>query len=202
VALGSSVVPYTCRIPKQVQHDRRWFVKRLKNTAADRFFSQVDSSGDLSPQYGNTLAFMHGVSPVANLPPIIGPLFYRFWVKPRLTRRGLEILADTALIRREGGFGVLEPIEVFEYANKFFSLDLVWRSRIQLLASGEISWDPKMAATLGSELEDVARVILSGDWEHTPEQIRFRCALPYEQNSLAYVRAAEQEFERTGEMPN
>lgn len=203
LALGSSVVPYTCRIPKQVQHDRRWFVKRLQENAEDRLERLQNAEGEnfMNPQHGTALAFLHGVSPIAEPPPIIGKLFYHFWVRPRLIRRGREILADTILIRREGGFDKLEPIEVWEYANKFFCPHVIWACKRELEISGEISWNPDTASTIGSILERHATIMLAHDWEHIPEQLRFQSGLSFNGTALSTVEELEKEHERTGRLP-
>lgn len=201
LALGSSVVPYTCRIPKQVQHDRRWFEKRLEAQAAEGVVKAGGSEvvGSLmEPEFLNALAFLHGVSPFATLPPIIGKLFFRFWVRPRLRRRGWEILADTVLIRREGGFGLLEPVEVYEYANKFFCPELVIASRADLYHTGTISWDPEFASVLVEALEERATIMLARDWAHDPENSRYHQGLIFESGTLARYMAKEKEFQETG----
>lgn len=198
LALGSSVVPYTCRIPKQVQHDRRWFEKRLAAQTPELL--EEDEEETKSSSGLNTIAYLHGVSPLAKMPTLI----VRTWVLPRIHRRGLEILADTALIRREGGFRALEPIEVYEYANKFFYLPLILASKYDLHKEGSIvwprSWDPDYNEVLIKELEDHATVMLATDWGQIPEAERWNQGLIANLGLLKDLRDGERKLEQTGEM--
>lgn len=209
LALGSRVVPYTCRIPKQAQHDRKWFEKRIdahnpelvieaKQQAKDRVLEQ-------GPEYYNALAFLHGVSPFAKLPPVIGNLLFKLWIEPRLNRRGLEILADTVLIRREGGFNELEPIEVYEYANRFFCPQLVMANRADLQTNGIVDWprsrDKGFDAFFIEALEKHATKILTADWASISEPDRPPPDLVFDAAALERFRAAEKAFEEIGNMP-
>jgi hypothetical protein len=205
LALGSSVVPYTCRIPKQQLHDRRWFEKRLAAHTPELVAKEEQKleAGVFKPgpSWWNTLAFLHGVSPFAKMPSLI----VQTWVLPRLRRRGLEVLADTALIRREGGFHALDPIEVYEYANKFFCLYLIMASKYDLHSSDNIvwprSWVPDYSAALIDTLEDHATNMLAADWGRIPEPERWNLGLPINFDFLKRLRDMEKEFERTGKMP-
>ena len=205
LALGSSIVPFTCRIPQQVQHDRRWFMKRLEDNTLERVVRTHEITGDVTPEDNpdlvNMVAFLHGVSPVARLPPIIGKPFFHSWIFPRLCRRGWEILADTVLIRREGGFSVLEPIEVFEYANKFFCPHLVSASELSLKRFNKIDWPPSAAASLGEYLERHATVMLAQDWERIAEEDRYQYGLHFDSSPLARLKDAEGQNDKTGKLP-
>lgn len=100
-ALGSSVQPYTCRIPKQIVADQKRFIERFDTIFWALF---VEDGSRLQSE----LAFLHGISPVVR--PL--PDLHDLWVLPHLKRRDLEALADAVLIRREGGFHVLKPREI------------------------------------------------------------------------------------------
>jgi hypothetical protein len=141
------------------------------------------------------------VSPFAKLPPIIGKVFFQFWVGPRLRRRGWEILADTVLIRREGGFSLLEPVEIYEYANKFFCPELINASRAELNNTGTILWDPEFASLLVEVLEERATFMLARDWAHTPENSRYNRGLIFEAGTLARFMAKEKESQETWRLP-
>ena len=206
LALGSSIVPFTCRIPQQVQHDRRWFMKRLEDNTLERVLTTEEQTTAKimpldSPDLINSVAFLHGVSPFARLPPIIGKVLFHSWIYPRLRLRGSEILADTALIRREGGFSVLEPIEVFEYANKFFCPQLIFASQLSLKRSNTIDWPPETASSLGKLLEVHASLMLAQDWERIPEEDRYQSGLIFDSGTLARFKDVEAEVDRTGKLP-
>jgi hypothetical protein len=108
LALGTSVVPYVCRIPKQVNKD-------LKKT-----LSRIEFAERRSPhtEPNPALAYIHGLDPfglsVRNT-PILGPLLRQFWVNPKLKRHMDQLICDAILITQEGGASRLAPAELFQF---------------------------------------------------------------------------------------
>ena len=200
--LGSRVVPFTCRIPQQVQSDRRWIQKRISHDAAGKLQSQIDAFNKNDPSFerwrwASALAFLHGVSNLVSPLPVIGRLFYRLWVEPRLVRRGWEILSDTVLICREGGFEKLGTIEICEYANKFFCPPFMWANSRRLEHTGQILWDDGIAKKLIPVLENHATFMLAVDWTCYPENQRFEQGWIWDSSSMSDLL----EFQRTGKRP-
>lgn len=198
LALGSSVVPITCRIPKMVQADRKKLHQKRHGrdkdgTGMNDLFSRLE--GGIQPERSDAaMAFLYGVSPLSN--PL--PVLHKLWILPRLRRRGLEILADTALIRREGGFGVLETIEICQYAEKIVCAIFIRSNAQDLEKTQQILWDGNLAQRVKPYLEDHATILLSHHWEHIPDQERWRKAVILDDyNQPALIHRAD-----TGKLPD
>jgi hypothetical protein len=170
LALGSRVVPYTCRIPRQQEKDRKWFLNRI----SEETFTKLKILQDTAKPWERSweAAFLHGIAPTLGPPIILGRLLYLLWINPRVRRRGREILADMVLIRREGGFAALEPIEISAYANKFFFPAFLFVNKGELRHHGKVIWSDDAAKALAPMLEKHAALVLVKDWETIPEQSR------------------------------
>ena len=109
-ALGSAVVPSTCRIPKQVTKDH---IKSLKRVA-----KAVDVGVDLFKENAPfpvteaeaLVGYVWGLMPSPRPLPLIHSLF-----RPRVVRRADELLCDAILVRREGGIANLSAPEAFDF---------------------------------------------------------------------------------------
>jgi hypothetical protein len=193
LALGSRVVPYTCRIPRQQEKDRKWFLNRISEETFLRL--QIPQNTAKPWERSWEAAFLHGLAPTLRPPIILGRLLYLLWINPRVRRRGREILADMVLIRREGGFAALEPIEISAYANKFFFPPFLFVNKGELRHHGKVIWSGDAAKALAPMLEKHATLVLVKDWETIPEQSRHGLILdlPNFQTLL--------HLEKTGGMP-
>jgi hypothetical protein len=123
VALGTVVVPYTCRIPKQVKQDLQ---KALSRTEDVERLSPRKSEVGITPALG----YAHGVDPFGlsiRETPVLGPLLQRFWVEPKLKQRMDHIICDAKLINHEGGAARLEPEELYQFCVNIRQLDAMKR---------------------------------------------------------------------------
>jgi hypothetical protein len=113
LALGSAVVPSTCRIPRQVAKDDINAFKRLKKL--DGYAPGVDNNG-----FPRSLALLEArVGYVWGLMPSQRPLpLVHSLLRSRVKRHAEELVCDAILIRREGGVGRLEPEEVIPFATQ------------------------------------------------------------------------------------
>ena len=111
VALGSAVVPSTCRIPRQVVKDQTNLLKRVYevNRNAKSNGSSLESLASLEARLG----YIWGLMPSPRPLPLIHSL-----LRPRVKRRAEELLCDTILLRREGGVAQLEPRELLYFAQQ------------------------------------------------------------------------------------
>ncbi|KAF7504099.1 hypothetical protein GJ744_002668 [Endocarpon pusillum] len=123
VALGTAVVPYTCRIPKQVKKDLQ---KALSRTEDVERLSPQKTEVDITPALG----YAHGVDPFGlsiREMPVLGPLLRRFWVEPKLKQRMDHIICDAKLINHEGGAARLEPEELYQFCVNIRQFDATKR---------------------------------------------------------------------------
>jgi LETM1-like protein len=113
LALGTAVVPYTCRIPKQVQKDLQKTLSHIEDV------KRITNQADASPvKLHPSLAYIHGLDPFGlslHKTPLLGPLLWRTWIAPRLKQHIDNILCDALLIAKEGGADRLEPEELFQF---------------------------------------------------------------------------------------
>jgi hypothetical protein len=113
LALGTAVVPYTCRIPQQVKKDLEKTLSRVRD--GERI---IQSKGAASTD--RVLAYIHGSDRFGierkDLP--LRELLWRYWIEPRFKRRVDDIICDAILISREGGPSRLEPDELYQFAVK------------------------------------------------------------------------------------
>jgi len=107
LALGTSIVPYVCRIPKQVSKDLEKSLSRIE--LAERRSPHIEPIP--------TLAYIHGLDPfglsISNT-PLLGPLLRQLWVTPKLKRHMNQLICDATLITQEGGAPRLAPAELFQ----------------------------------------------------------------------------------------
>lgn len=104
-----------------------------------------------------------GVNPISKPIPGLASVYYRFFVRRRLEQLCEEILCDTILIRREGGFQRLSPEEVAEYAEKYDSFTFLWYLANQRDCRNQDTKD-KMVPVLEAEAE----YMLRDDWTRLP----------------------------------
>jgi len=126
LAVGSAAVPYTCRIPKQEQKDflrpvrvdEIYKAEQEKLNAPREPTSQPQAS-DLEWKQAFLEAHRLHVNPFARPLPGLGKAWHSLYVRSRLQQHCEEVLCDTILIRREGGFEKLSPREVFQWSFKY-----------------------------------------------------------------------------------
>ncbi|OAL27875.1 hypothetical protein AYO22_03220 [Fonsecaea multimorphosa] len=170
LAIGSAAVPYTCRIPKQEQHD---FLRPVRIQA--KYTAQVDKLLGEDPMTRDAnhihwkLEFIEAyrlhVNPFLRPIPGLGFLWHKFYSGPRLRKHCEEVLCDTILIRREGGFRRLSPREVFQWSLKYglrSLTDYMDNQRRQGVSVDPES--PELKETLLPIVEAEADYILGVDW--------------------------------------
>lgn len=135
LALGSAVVPYTCRVPKQFTKDRAQKAARkraaliahhVQSTGSISYPSDAQGKGkaeelDLLAQYANPAwidtasaeevlraCAVFGLVRTHTRPSALVSLVYR----ARLRRYAEYLALDDGLIRRGGGVGAMEAVEV------------------------------------------------------------------------------------------
>jgi hypothetical protein len=107
LALGTSIVPYVCRIPKQVNKDLKKTLSRIELAERRRPNSEPTPA----------LAYIHGLDPFGlsfRNTPLLGPLLRQFWINPNLKRHMNQLICDAKLITLEGGASHLAPAELFQ----------------------------------------------------------------------------------------
>jgi hypothetical protein len=171
LAIGSAAVPYTCRIPKQEQGDFLRPVKiQPKYTAqVEMLLAEASKSGanSASKQWKQEFveAYRLHVNPFSYPAPVLGQWWHRVYSGPRLRKHCEEVLCDTILIRREGGFDRLTPREVFQWSLKY-GLRTLTEYMDDLRREG-LSIDPdspEMKKRLLPVVEAEAEYILAVDW--------------------------------------
>lgn len=123
IALGTAVVPFTCRIPKQITKDLRSTLSRIENVER---LSQQQGGVNMTP----ALANVHGLDPfglVIREIPVLSPLLWRYWVEPKLKKHMDNIICDALLIAKEGGIGRLEEEELADFCIKIRKVDTIQR---------------------------------------------------------------------------
>ena len=150
LAIGSSVVPYTCRIPRQIKHDRDKFRKRFLTWRAPGPDDLVLTEALKSERY-TQLAYLHGISPTPKVWPLIGPFLYDKFYRPALRRQLREILLNAILTHREGGIARLEPEEVIEYGLSLKSA--ISAALIDAMESGEYDASPQVRQQLREAMQ-------------------------------------------------
>ncbi len=124
LALGTAVVPYSCRIPKQIKKDLEKTLSRIENV--ERITSQRKGAVGITP----ALAYVHGLDPFGlaiRETPVLSALLRRFWVEPKFKQRMDDIICDAILIMKEGGVERLEPAELFQFCVNIREVDTIKR---------------------------------------------------------------------------
>jgi hypothetical protein len=107
LALGTSIVPYTCRIPKQINKDLQKTLTRIELAERQRPHTNPNPA----------LAYIHGLDPfglsIRNT-PILGPLLRNLWINPKLRQHMEQLICDATLIAQEGGASRLTSAELFQ----------------------------------------------------------------------------------------
>jgi len=112
LALGSAVVPSTCRIPKQVIKDQVNLLRRHDSVSHEPGLQDSTAA--------QRLAFMEArVGYVWGLMPSPRPLpLLHLLLRLRVRRRAEQLVCDAILIRREGGLARLDPSEILQFAQQ------------------------------------------------------------------------------------
>ncbi|OCT49393.1 hypothetical protein CLCR_04912 [Cladophialophora carrionii] len=181
LAIGSAAVPYTCRIPKQEQGDFLRPVKiqpkyaaqveRILGRAAETPQSGAQTPTSMQWRQEFVQAYRLHVNPFSYPAPVLGRWWHAVYVRPRLQRHCEEVLCDTILIRREGGFDKLSPREVFDWSLKY-GLRTLTEYMDDLQREGvPIDPDsPELKKLLLPVVEAEAEYILAVDWERLDPQ--------------------------------
>jgi hypothetical protein len=125
LALGSAVVPSTCRIPRQVTKDRLNLLKRYDRRGSEPSLQDSTEAQRLAFKEARA-GYVWGLMPSPRPLPLLHSLLRR-----RVRRRAEELVCDAILIRREGGLIRLDPPEILRFAQQ------VAGPRLQLAMSGK-----------------------------------------------------------------
>ncbi|KAK7888095.1 hypothetical protein LTR67_008972 [Exophiala xenobiotica] len=186
LAIGSAAVPYPCRIPAQEQQDfqRPVKIQPRVDEAAKRIISESNPDSNANPstteqevEWKREFIDAHRLhlSPFLTPIPVIGPLWHRLYSGPRLRRHCHEVLCDTIMIRREGGFDKLPPREVFQWSLKY-GLRTLTEYMDNLKRQGK-PLDPDSAElkkVLLPVVEAEADYILNVDWRRVKPEEQWR----------------------------
>ncbi|KIX09240.1 uncharacterized protein Z518_00319 [Rhinocladiella mackenziei CBS 650.93] len=165
VGIGSAVVPYTCRIPKQEEKDlfRPVRIQDRYRTLLDNLKSQGAAAQKW--QFEFLEAWWLRLNPFSKPFPVLGYLWHRFISGPRLRKHCEQVLCDTILIVREGGFDKLSPREVFLWSLKQGLPILThYVERLRLQGDTVDPDSPKLKRILLPSVEAEAERILRVDW--------------------------------------
>jgi hypothetical protein len=112
LALGSTVVPSTCRIPKQVIKDQVNLLKRYDSLGPESDPQDTTAAHRLALMEAR-VGYVWGLMPSPRPLPLLHSLLRR-----RVRRRAEEVVCDAILIRREGGLARLDPSEILQFAQQ------------------------------------------------------------------------------------
>jgi hypothetical protein len=184
LALGSAVVPGTCRIPQQELKDIGADLARLR-AYKDRSKTQIPhETKNGTPEISAADPASHweeearesmrlGLSRISPDIPVLGFVWYKLVGAPRLRRHCEQLLCDTILIVREGGFTKLPPAEVIAWSFKRGLPQVT-----DLVKGVKLDIDPQHAkAKLLPAAEAEARRILNVDWTRLKPEHHWRTLL-------------------------
>lgn len=176
LAIGSAVVPYTCRIPQQEQRDFLRPVRIQSQYKAHLDNLHTQGAAAVSQWQLEFLeAYRLHLHPFTRPFPVLGALWHRFVSGPRLRKHCEQVLCDTILIRREGGFSKLAPREVFLWSFKLGLPALTQHMEAVRLQGSEVDPDsPELKKMVLPFVEAEARRMLSVDWRHVRPEDHWR----------------------------
>lgn len=169
LAIGSAAVPYTCRIPKQEQGD---FLRPVKTWP--KYANQVgklvaeEAKGGPNRQWKSEFleAYRLHANPLPYPVPVLGQLWHTLYSRARLRKHCEEVLCDTILIQREGGFQKLTPRELFEWTFKYGLPTLTAHMDSLHRKGAAINPDsPELKEILLASVEAEVQNILDVDWK-------------------------------------
>lgn len=112
LALGSAVVPSTCRIPRQVVKDQVNLLKRYDSLGPEQGLQDSTAAHRLAFIEAR-VGYVWGLMPSPRPLPLLHSLLRR-----RVRRRAEELVCDAILIRREGGLARLGPSEILQFTQQ------------------------------------------------------------------------------------
>ncbi|KIW20045.1 hypothetical protein PV08_00620 [Exophiala spinifera] len=189
LATGSAVVPFPCRIPQQERQDfmRPLSVQPAVDKALERVAGparepetrQAASRPVVNWDWRQEFIYAHRLhlNPFLTPVPLLGALWHRIYVLPRLRKHCHHIVCDTILIRREGGFARLSPREVFRWSLNHGLRSLTHyvddRSRRGLPIDPD---SPDLKKALLPVVQAEADYLLSVDWSRVKPEDHWRAA--------------------------
>jgi hypothetical protein len=120
LAVGSVVVPYTCRIPRQEQAD--WLRPTRTYPAYKREMKKLRSSGITDNrlwQQEFVEAYRLKANPFVRPIPVIGQFWHALYSGRQVRKHCEDMLCDTILIEREGGMNRLSTRELFLWSLRY-----------------------------------------------------------------------------------
>lgn len=163
VALGSSVVPGTCVIPKQQNQDLEKALSRNKEYLA---LLAKGQSNTISKLYQLGLVAPFKLSNV----PILNQISYNIALRQQ-AQASAQILSTVVTITREGGWQRRSPADMYEFGMKFMFQPLL--AYVEAAhARGEEPISDKLKSKLLPEFEKLTESLVNRDWQSIPEDKR------------------------------
>lgn len=181
VALGTSVVPYTCRIPQQENKDLTNKLAKDKAYMQDLPALHPDlETPPESPDWRveHLEAYRLGLTPIRKPFPVIGQLYHSLRTRPALVRYCDNLVSDTILIHRQGGAFKLSELDLYEWADRYG----LYALRQHIEKCRETKKDPKTEKTktfLLPKIEAEMKYMLHdvADWSRLKPNEQWRVAL-------------------------
>ncbi|ETN42535.1 uncharacterized protein HMPREF1541_01692 [Cyphellophora europaea CBS 101466] len=181
LVLGRRAVPKVCYLPNQQREEMDDIVSRFKTwrremnklTKASRVekpshaFDFTPRGGRLEHPWRRDLLFGHmvGLTGFYRLPfPVTRGIYWHFIMLHRLRDYWDTIFCDTILIKREGGFAAMSPIDVYEYARHYGSLSLFVIMEREIGKKNYDFIDETLKQRLVPVLEQEADIMLNEDF--------------------------------------
>lgn len=192
VALGPSVVPGPCVIPKQVVGHRKKMLERdhiyMQEVsrllrACDGDFGKIAKDRRKIREMHNLIAYRAGLTPFKKLAPVLGGLYWRFRTQKKLAQHCDEILSVAVLVEREGGWAKKSPQDMWEWADKY-GLYRLREFTAGAVARGEDPVSEEMKTSMLPHVEAEVRSMLEEDFTRIPRRSHCTIAL----NSPLYHR--------------
>lgn len=218
LVLGRRAVPKVCYLPNQQREEMDDIVSRFKTwkremdklTAPTRLekprhmFDFTPRTGRLEHPWRRDLLFGHlvGETNFYRLPfPITRGFYWHFIMLHRMQRYWDAVFCDTILIRREGGFAAMSPLDVYEYARNYGLLTLLVIMEREIGKKNYDFINEDLKKTLVPILEKEADIMLNDDFTrltpnlHWARAYRDSARWAADSPDVAYASALQARFD-------
>lgn len=167
LALGSSVVPSTCVIPKQQAKDLQTLLER-NNT-----YRELCQHNKLGARPNFWKLYQLGFTLPRRLydVPILESFLFAIAERGQ-ARVAAQVLANAVMITREGGWEQRSPADMYEFGIKLMFQPLLnWVQTAQ--ARGQDPVSDEMKSALLPQFEELTNSLVNRDWTKIPEKERY-----------------------------